>query len=192
MAVVRMLVGWNAPTAPPKYVFTNTLYFNVTGSIDDPDYQNLADDLWAIYSARSFTNGRKVEVRAYDMDDPKPRPERAYATGAVVGSMAPAAPQIALCLSYYADRNLPRQRGRIYAGPYQQTTERPSSGQMAELITLGQALAGLGGLNVDWSVHSVMNNSYTRISNIWVDNSFDVIRSRKIDSSTRSEATING
>lgn len=192
MPLVRMLVSWNGDSDPPKYVFTNTLYFNVSGSVDDPDYPDLCADLAQIYREQLFTGGRVITVRAYDMADAKPREPKATATSPVGSTSRPAgAPQVALCLSYYADRNLPRSRGRIYTGPWS-SDERPTIQRMQGLITLGQGLAGLGGLNVDWSLYSPRTGDHTRISNIWVDNSWDIIRGRKIDGTLRQQATING
>lgn len=193
MALVRMLCSWGPPSAEVRDRKSNTLYFNVSGSVDDPDYQKLADDLRDIYAARGWTTGNKIEVRAYDMGDAKPRPERAYSTVTRTGSPTTGVQQCALCLSYYADRNLPRTRGRIYTGyGPNQSTDFASSVLMSDLISFGQALAGLGGLNVDWSVYSPTNNAHTRITNIWVDNSWDIVRSRKLRGTARSTATVNG
>lgn len=187
-----MLVSWGAPTAKPEDLMSNTLFFNVSGSVDDPNYQSLADDLAAIYAGVTWCSGMKIEVRAYNMSDAKPRPEKAYKTVTAAGTRKTGAHQVAVALSYYADRNLPRRRGRIFTGPWSANNDLVDSSAMGYLIAFGQALAGLGGLNVDWSVHSVMDNAYYRISNIWVDDSWDVIRSRKVAATTRQTATING
>lgn len=193
MPLVRMLVSWGPVETPVRDRFSNTLYFNVSGSVDDPDYQDLADDLRDIYATQAWTNSCRIEVRAYDMRDAKPRPERAFSavnrtgSGFVIG-----AGQVALCLSYYADRNLPSQRGRIYTGPWAPSTPNASDAVTATLISLGQAFAGLGGVNVDWSLYSPTKGTNTRISNIWVDNSWDVVRSRKQPATRRAAATING
>lgn len=188
-----MLVSWAPPTYPVRDRFSNTLYFNVSGSFDDPDYQNLADDLRDIYAQiPTWTTGCKIEVRAYNMADATPRPEKAYSTVQRGGTFVVGAAQVALCLSYYADRNLPRQRGRIYGGPYTPSTPQAVDELTNTLISLGQAFAGLGGLNVDWSIYSPTTGDAMRISNIWVDNSWDIIRSRKLPSTKRNAATING
>lgn len=194
MPFARMLVSWKNLGDPGEDLYSNTLYFNVSGSIDPPDYATLANDLAVIYGARPWTKGRQITVRAYDMADPEPRPPKAIKVQAPIGSIPSYIPQVALCLSYYADRNLPRQRGRIYTGPYgtSNAVGRPTTDQMADLITFGQALAGLGGLNVDWSLWSPTNQQHTRLSRIWVDNSFDVIRSRQLPGTARSGADING
>ena len=197
MADVRMLVSWGETTAPPTDRYSNTLYFSVDNSPLDPaGYQKLADDLRDIYAARFFTSGCKIEVRAYDMADAKPRPERAFSTVTRTGSITASAPQVAVCLSYYSGRNLPRNRGRIYTGPYTNTARLVPATIQDDLIAMGQAFANLGGVNVDWSVWSPTTaagggDGSKSISDIWVDNSWDIVRSRKLKGTARKTATIN-
>lgn len=193
MPLVRMIVSCKPnATSDGKDAFVNTLYFNVSGSVDPPNYQQLVNDLWAAWSLCSWSKGRWIDIRAYNMDDPKPRPVKARTTIQVSGT-APTGPrQVALCLSYYADRNLPRQRGRIFCGPWTADAQFPAASQTAELITLANALAGLGGLNVDWSLYSPTNGTNTRINHGWVDNSWDIIRSRKTLATIRTTYDING
>jgi hypothetical protein len=196
MADIRMLVSWGANTDPVKERFSNTLYFSADAIGPDPtDYQTLANDLRDIYAGQVWTTGCKIEVRAYNMADPSPRPERAYSTVTRSGGTLDAPGQLALCLSYYSERNLPRQRGRIYIGPWLSPKKRPLATDRAALITFGQALAGLGGANVDWSIWSPTKEAAGQdpsmsISDIWVDDSWDVVRSRQLASSTRSTAHI--
>jgi hypothetical protein len=192
MPLVRMIVGWRPAVSKPEDVCTNTLYFNVSGSIEDPAYQDLADDVRDVYAGHGWTAGTTIEVRAYDMGDAQPRPERAFSTVVRGNVRASTASQVAVCLSYYADRNLPRQRGRVYIGPLPNSEAYVPAAVRTELIAFGQELAGIGGLNVDWSVYSPTTGDATRISNIWVDDSWDIVRSRKLDATARTTATING
>lgn len=196
-----MLVSWGAAAAEPKDRFSNTLYFNVSGGGPgtDPDYQQLASDLGLIYMATPWCAGLNVQVRAYNMSDAKPRPERAYYTNTASGSAVTNARQIALALSYYADRNLPRRRGRVFTGPWAATQVQASNTQVQAVKTFGEALAGLGGLNVDWSIYSPttastagLDDAHWRISNAWVDYSWDVIRSRKLETKDRITWSLNG
>lgn len=195
MTFVRMIVSWKRPTDDPKDVFSNTLYFNVSnpGILDPTDYQKLVDDLWTIYSIRSWTGGRQIDVRAYDMADAKPRAIKARHVETSGVSQAPdGAPQVALCLSYYADRNLPRQRGRIYLGPFSGPATRPTNTLVDQIADFSSALGGLGGVNVDWSLYSPTTGQHTRINHAWCDNSWDIIRSRKIARTYRADRTLNG
>ena len=190
-----MLVSWAPPSYAVRDRLSNTLYFNVSGAVgQDPDYQALANDLAEIYRTSGFTPTARIEVRAYNMADPTPRPERAFAvaTGAG-GNWVAGANQVALCLSYFADRNLPRKRGRIFTGPWAPTASYASAAIMTQTLGLAQSFASLGGLNVDWSVYSPTDQDATRITDAWVDNSWDIIRSRKLASTTRQTLTgLNG
>lgn len=185
MPLVRFIVASNETmSSPAKDAIVNTLYFNVSqfDPTVGPDYQALTDDLWEIMATPSWGRGRFLDVRAYNMEDADPRPQKARKTGQVTGTKPTGPHQIALCLSYYADRNLPRQRGRIYVGPWDTSTTNATNAQTDELIALAGSLAGLGGLNVDWSLWSPTTNTHTRINHAWVDDSWDVIRSRKVAS----------
>ena len=193
MPLVRMIVSVrDSVMTPSKESVVNTLYFNVSGSVDPPDYQKLVDDLWFQWSIQTWVVGRYVDVRAYNMGDTEPRPVKARKAAQVSGSPTSGVPQVALCLSYYADRNLPRSRGRIYLGPWSTNSPRPSEPQMQQALGLVDSLAGLGGVNVDWSLWSPTTQTHTRISNAWVDNSWDIIRHRKLPSTARITKTLNG
>lgn len=194
MPLVRMIINTRRDaTIPLEDAFVNTLYFNVSGSVDEPNYQSLVDDLWAIWAARPWGLGRRIEIRAYNMDDPKPRPIKAQKTGNATGSFVlGGAQQVALALSYYTDRNLPRQRGRIFLGPWQSSDLNATGTQTAAVMALPPLLAGLGGLNVDWSLYSPTTDTHARIDHAWCDNSWDVIRSRKVKSTARATWSGNG
>lgn len=167
-------------SAPATDAIDNTLYFNVSGSVDEPDYAALANDLLQIWITKSWAAGRFIEIRAYNMDDAKPRPVKAR-TSATVSGTSPTGPrQVALALSYYADRNLPRMRGRIFLGPWTTNAPNAASPYTTAVMTLPPALASLGGLNVDWSLWSPTTQTHTRINHAWCDDSWDIIRSRKM------------
>lgn len=196
MTDIRMLVSWGVGAKVTEDWFSNTLYFAEDNVGTEPDYQDLANDVVAAYQAIGCTDGCKIEVRAYNMADAKPRPEKAYATATKTGVRKTGSPQTALCLSYFSERNLPSQRGRVYLGPYTITSDRPTVAQRQETLALGVALGNVGGANVDWSVYSPTKASRGQdptmsISDAWVDDSWDVIRSRKLRSTTRNTASID-
>lgn len=180
MPLTRWIISSKvAESDPDKHAIVNTLYFNVSGSVDEPDYETLGNDLWTLWAARPWATGRFLDIRGYNMDDPTPRPQKFIKRAQVAGSGVQSPGQIALCLSYYADRNLPRQRGRIYLAPFSASTRYATSAQMTSVMALPPLLAGLGGLNVDWSLWSPTTQQHTRINHAWVDDSWDIIRSRK-------------
>lgn len=197
MPLVRIIVS-SAPAVftLAKDRIVNTLYFNVSGGVgDQTDYQALVDDFFALWTPRPWAAGRIIEVKAYNMDEPgtklNPRPVKAEKRGTAPGTIVNGPHQIALCLSYYADRNLPRSRGRIYLGPWGTPGAEATSTNVTAVMALPPLLAGLGGLNVDWSLWSPTTQEHKRIDHAWCDNSWDVHRSRKL-AATGTRQTWNG
>jgi hypothetical protein len=188
MPFARAIVA-SRPSAmsPGKDAIVNTLYFNISSLGPDPgaDWNDLCSDLYDTWAIRQWAVGSYLDVRLYDMADAEPRAPKARRTGNVEGTRPAGVPQVALALSYYADRNLPRQRGRIFLGPWSTGSERPTIQQQNGALSLCSGLADLGGVNVDWSLWSPTTQTHTRISNAWVDNSWDIIRSRKIVGTSR-------
>lgn len=191
MPQYRALVSLKNVSGLAEDDIVNTLYFRDNGPTTDP--QNLADDLAALYATYrghpSTIVG--VEVRFYDMAHAKPREVQAFASDAMVSSLAGGPREVALCLSYYSGRNLKRRRGRVYIGPWStvELTERPGISTRGGLSSLATGLANLGGIDVDWMVHSVVDNAYLPISHSWVDNEWDTIRSRGLKANLRDTAT---
>lgn len=196
MTDIRMLVSWGAGVKQTKDWMSNTLYFSEDNVGTEPDYAALATDVLAVYQAFPGTSGSRIEVRAYNLADATPRPEKAFVSAQKSGARPTGPPQIALCLSYYADRNLPRQRGRVYLGPFSTSAPRPDAVQMQNVLTMATGFADVGGANVDWSVYSPTTaasggDGTMSITDAWVDDSWDVIRSRKLDPTGRIAVEVN-
>lgn len=158
--------------------FVQNAFYSTTGSGSTP---------WII------NGGRNGQVRVYNMADARPRPERAFSSyNASSPESATLGPrEVACCLSYYSARNLPRQRGRVYLGPFilAEIFERPDSILMGRCLNLGQLIMGpftAGAIN-DWShvVWSRAGASAHPVSNYWVNNVWDVHRERGFPETTR-------
>lgn len=194
----RALVMGRNTTADDEDVVSNTLYFDDHGI--GTDAQNLAGDLADIYAANGvFMKGcDEVEVRFYDMGEPVPREIQGQATRAK--TLAISGPrEVALCLSFYSQRNVPRNRGRIYLGPSTNGTERPSDAVMTAAITLAHSFADLGGTDVDWCVFSpttltaggTLNDAFKPVSHVWVDDEWDTQRSRGLRATKRFDEALD-
>lgn len=90
--------------------------------------------------------------------------------------------ETALTLSYYASFNRPRSRGRLYI-PAFFSGFTPSGAQAAlnmrqQISALGPILAGVTPSTADWVVYSRVNNEALSVTNTWVDDAWDTIRSR--------------
>jgi hypothetical protein len=99
---------------------------------------------------------------------------------------------VSVALSFYADRNLPRQRGRVHIGPLKTTVAEQPDGivRPKPLVRtdLGEAAGALASLtsSVRWGVLSQADGVILEVTAGWVDDSFDTIRSRGEDSTTRT------
>jgi hypothetical protein len=181
----------------------NVLYFRKEapfGSI--ADYDALAGDLASIYAARTFFGGvNHAKVRIYNMDDAKPRPIRGSSDKLITTVGSPGMREAAICLSFYADRNLPHKRGRIYLGPLNAAStglDRPRSVDRDNVLAMGAALSGLGGIDIDWVVYSPTlsasegGHHVEKVQHCWVDNEFDVQRRRGLRGTSRITADVSG
>ncbi len=180
----------NANTNPSDVV-SNTFYIDKTSipAQGGADEQKLADDTRAIWQTRlpAIADYPQTRVRIYDMADLKPRPVLAQSIGSVVGGSNSGPQEVALCLSFYAGRNIPRRRGRMYMGPWFSggMAGRPTDAQMASLLGIASDLAALGGVDVAWVIHSPTDNAFRGVTNAWVDNAWDTQRSRGLDPTAR-------
>lgn len=178
----------------PKDFVSNSLYFQA-GAVTpgQADYQALVDHVRDIfYTANTGGTapwgewvGRGGRVVAYDMAAAKPRPELAVSTHVpTTWEAAGLGPRhVALCMSFYAARNLPSQRGRIFLGPWlaSRLTETPNSGTRSTVMDLAQRLYALGSLSPTpflHVVHSQKLNNFQPVTHYWCNDVWDTIRKR--------------
>jgi hypothetical protein len=139
--------------------------------------------------------GNQVRVRAYDLHGTKP----VYAAAEEIRNPGVANPaacvrEVALCLSFFSSHNVKRQRGRLYMPAHWIATAsnlsvRPSSGVRVKANGLVTLLTGLGGVNVDWTIFSRINNASNPVTDWWVDDEWDVQRRRGLRATTRDTGT---
>lgn len=170
----------------------NTVYFddfNVPGG-GGTNHQAVANDVRDQFKARGLMpNDYGVETRVYDMADAEPRPVKAYgqwSQGAIT-NLGVGVREVALCLSYYSERNLKRFRGRIYIGPWPRESmgERPQADVIGSVRALATSLSAIGGAGMDWQLYSPTRLAYSKVTNGWVDNEWDTIRSRGMKATSR-------
>jgi hypothetical protein len=160
------------------------------------EYDELAGDLADIYQpflTNVGTDCASVEVRVYNKADAEPREALGSASRAVGVSPGGMPYEVACCLSFYSDRNLPRNRGRIFLGPFNGslTSDRPGALRQ-EILDLATDFANLGGVNIQWCVWSRRDNAFKQVSNAWVDNAWDTIRSRGLKPTSRLTVAVEG
>ena len=157
----------------------------------------LADDALALWRTNSdfLTPFPTIECRVYNVADAQPREPLTIRTTTYTSTPAAPGPrEVALCLSYYADRNLPTRRGRMYFGPFTkgQMDERPSETLRDRLGAIAAGISGLGGINVQWVQHSRKLGHFENVSHWWVDDEWDTQRRRGLRATTRARGTVSG
>lgn len=186
---LQTAIGGDSALARDKCIITP--HFNDSGVGTDP--QGLCDD-WAAAVHTWLGVTREINVKAYDAQGATP----VYPQGETtinIGANPPAnAPrEVALCLSFFSARNVRRQRGRLYL-PVPlfwggQLGVRPSTPIMDMCALLVPALTGLGGADVDWCVYSKVDDEARPVTNWWIDNEWDTIRSRGLRGTSRAVGT---
>lgn len=185
----------NKQSDVPADFSSHSLYFLTNGSPGPSDWQALTDHVQAvIFSKTGFGGpnpwtaygGRGGTVKAYDLADPKPRPIKATTvyTPTTWNTITFGPRHVATCLSYYAQRNLPHSRGRIYVGPINSSdlTEVPGNAFMQTVQDLAHGLYQIstqGTLSWMHSVHSTVTNNTQVVTNYWTNNVWDVQHSRE-------------
>jgi len=191
---------WQMLDSDPKNQIVINPCFRRSIDFVDPlggvDAQALVDDFSAAMATWTGT-AVEQETKLYNLEGAAPHyPLATKKINAGTFWNVSGPPQLATCLSFYGTNNRPRTRGRLYL---QSNLARESANGprvSAACITQVEALApifsGLGGSNVDWIVWSRVAQSAAKVTNFWVDNSFDVVRSRKIPGNVRVLRTTSG
>jgi|SRR3954452_1638430 hypothetical protein len=200
MAVhIRAQVRWPAHTNVPADVATINPCFRNTLAAPGWDADGLAQDLANGIGAWQFDTNDPVEVRLYDIQGAKPVYPMAiahYMPGNVAADISQP-PETAVCLSFYADHPEPRRRGRLYIpswkmGGKDQLNDYVNPVLQAKAGALAPLLAGLGGVDIQWIVWSHRDNAAHQVTNWWVDDSWDTVRSRGRKARGRITGAITG
>lgn len=192
MPVWRMNVEIAGDSTLPRDALTITPHFNDGGVGSDP--QGLATDLCAAM-ATYLPTARQIEVTAYDAQGTPPVVPVGYAvTGSGLAPPSDCPREVAVCLSFFSEFNRPRRRGRLYLpmcalGFTGSLLVRPSAPVRTKVGQLAPILQDLGGLDVDWCVYSRVDNVARAVTDWWVDDEWDTIRSRGLRPTTRLTGT---
>lgn len=195
MPKYKLQVSVAADSVLPRDRLVNTFHVDDHGITSDPaklalDTANIWKNSWMEGSA-----AREILVKVYEIGPAPqfPKAEAVLHKGVAATSAFPR--EIALCLSFYATRNLPRQRGRMYL-PLAATTwspgVRPTQTIRDRAIALGQAISGLGGADVDWIVWSKVAQAGLKVTNLWCDDEWDTVRRRGLKAVERTQAATSG
>ena len=187
MTDFRVSLSFPMDSALPRDAMTVNPHFNGT------DAQGLANALATNLLAWNPTATAPVNVKVYDASKPPPSFPIATASnpGATPNSQAPR--EVALCLSYYTTYNRPRYRGRLYlpatwfvTGP----SVKPSAGVLTQgLQFASEVLRKSLPSGTVWCVYSTTEKkSQGAVSDCWIDNEWDTVRSRGLRADARQTA----
>lgn len=188
-------------TAFPRDAMVLTPCFKTT-ALGDTGLDTLANDLNANFCTW-IGAAAKITTKLYDLDETPSGPpvmEKTLNSGASpLVSTVPR--EVSLCLSFYADTNTARRRGRLYLPATWVKKNSGSSSLGAKPTGADQAsagtnfvmqLAGAGGLVTDWCVWSGASHDAHTVTNWWVDDEWDTQRRRGLKPSSRLTGTTAG
>lgn len=182
MAKLRCQVSLLPASRLPVDEITNTVYFDTDELATEPDYGAIANDLRVLWAVRmpNLAGFWGLRCKVWNMADAKPRQPRAISEGEEPGGIAAGPYEVALCLSFFSERNLPRRRGRIYLGPWAQSEMAANPTDVVTNIgrEFALGLQAIGGANVDWCIHSPTTGAYMKVTEWWIDNEWDTQRRR--------------
>lgn len=195
MPIVRAQVIIPYFPLTPDAVSTNTLHF----SCDDPLSTASLDELEArIPLAYAEWGGRYSQVvastarcKVFNLDESEPRvPVREFQWTLPSHANQGLPEELAACLSFQAPPlsgvNQARRRGRVYLGPWGTSNSNVGSGSTFSSVSTdlindmldGATILGRTTANVFWGVWSPTAGTFAVISEAWVDNAWDIQRSR--------------
>lgn len=216
MAVIRALVSFDHDSGLAQDRVTNTFHFN--GTADSVTGALIVDDLISFYGGANVTASLLTRyggqlagtatIKLYDLADSIPRVPFYQETinplwTPSASVQAPA--EVSVCASFQATPgsglDQKNRRGRIYLGPLIWTTSvydvstgtpRVASTFRTDIITAMTRLAQLGDdvNHASWVVYSKVLGTTALVTQGWVDNAFDTVRSRGEQATARTTATL--
>lgn len=157
------------------------------------DAQALADRLKSNFAAFAPVGGSKpFTIRIYDAQKAPPSYPLAIATQAGTPPSSSTPRELAVCLSYYSTWNRPRFRGRVYIPTVFLSTAlgaRPSAAQITSILGWKDPLTASLPPSHNLVVYSRMDNKSYGVDHFWVDDEWDIVRSRGRKPTTRQLAT---
>ena len=198
MTILRAVVRLAKDSAVPQDACVNVLHCTTLG---DPvtvgqewaDDINQAYDLFKAKLATDIAAGALNTVTIYDLADAEPRAPKLidpFPAGFIPSGGQPLPAQVALCVSFQADKvsgsPQARRRGRIYLGALGQSvldaTDNPAAAAVTAAAALGSSLLSqsVASLNYNWVVYSRVDNAGYTVTNGWVDTIYDTQRRRSL------------
>lgn len=196
-------------TGLPEDVFVNSFVFRNDNDLGDTPEQvavRITDALHAFYTtpgvsgfaisqfmtSRTITN--QLRVKVYDLGQAVPRtPIENVRTIDPLPLTTGLPHEVAVVLSFYADRNLPRRRGRVFIGPLAADASienhtdgpRPHVSLRTAITEAAETLRVGNGQNISWHVLSGRDGNAFLVTGGWCDDGWDTQRRRGTASTRR-------
>ena len=188
MAIYRASISFQIDSELPRdAVSINPHYFG-------DNAQGLADALKANILANVHIGVlTPFRVRIYDAQKAPPSYPLAEASNVAAALNTNLPREVTLCLSYYSNFNRPSYRGRLYipgfaiGGPF---TLRPSDSQIDNALAWGTTLTNALPANHNWVVYSRKLGQSFGVNRIWVNDEWDIQRSRGLRETKRHLANV--
>jgi hypothetical protein len=189
VATYKVSLSFPYDSALPRDAVTVNPHYN--GS--DPDA--LAAALKANLIAYNPITTAPFTIKVYDALKAPPSYPLATASQTGTPPQAGTPRELALCLSYFSTYNRPRYRGRLYLPAWWFTSVvnvRPSGAIMTGALNFATAVLTKSlPAQTNWVVFSPRDGkSQGGVSDIWVDDEWDTVRSRGLKATTRQTAKI--
>lgn len=190
MAIWKCSCAFATETGLSRDTVVMNPVFDVTSGVDDPD--GLCEDLaTALNTWLTPSFATQITVKAYDVEKKPHGPAAGVATRNPGVYKAAAVPrEISLCLSFYSEYNVKRQRGRLYMPAFLlgagAVGVRPLAAIQTKGAELAQILQDIGSIDVDWSIWSPTDKVARRVTHWFVDDEWDIQRSRGMRPTSRA------
>jgi hypothetical protein len=184
VAIYRAQIGFVLDSALPRDIVTINPHFS------GDDAQGLADRLKANLIANPSVGAVvPFKVKVYDAKKAPPSYPLAVAEQTGNPHTTDKPREVALCLSYYGTWNRPGFRGRLYIPVYMAggTTLaiRPTSTQQANVGSFASVMTTGMPTGTVWTVYSRKMGTSAPVTNWWVDDEWDTVRSRGMKATSR-------
>jgi hypothetical protein len=187
MSIFKAQISFPSDSALPRDEMSITPHFFGDNA------QALANALKANLIAYPDTATRPFKIKVYDAQQAPPSYPLATAeqTGTPPATGVPR--EITLCLSYYSTYNRPSYRGRLYL-PYVliggSAGTRPTVTQQNAALGFRTVLTTNLPASHNWVVYSKKLNKSFGVSDCWVDDEWDIQRSRGLKGTSRVTAKV--